>query len=130
LLPLSATIGSKINILYNENLITVAEALIRHVNSFKVKYPDVDLGEDLEAIYGTDYRNMCGIYNKTRKHDPIMVLYMAITLSKEQDNGVDRIILRPSKVESENNIFRRIGFFKRGRNEYFQEDIKTEISIT
>jgi hypothetical protein len=93
LLSLSATIGSKINVLYNKNLITITKALIRHVNSFKVKYLDVDLSEDLEAVYSTDYRNICGIYNETRKHDPIIVLYMAITLSKEQDDSVDRIIL-------------------------------------
>jgi hypothetical protein len=122
LLPLSATVRSKLNVPYNENSITIAEALTRHINGFKAKYPDVDLGEDPGAVYGTDYRNMCGINDETGKHDPVMVLCVAITLSKERDDGVDGIILLPSEVESENNIFRRIGFFKRGRNEYFQED--------
>jgi hypothetical protein len=130
LLPLSATVRSKLNVPYNENSITIAEALTRHINGFKAKYPDVDLGEDPGAVYGTDYRNMCGINDETGKHDPVMVLCVAITLSKERDDGVDGIILLPSEVESENNIFRRIGFFKRGRNEYFQEDTKMEISIT
>ena len=116
LLPLSATVGSKINVPYNENSISVADASTRHVNCCKAKYPDVDLGEDPEAVYGTDYRNMCGTYDETGKHHPVMVLCMAITLSKEQDDGVDGIILLPSKIESENNIFRRIGFFERGRN--------------
>jgi hypothetical protein len=130
LLPLSATVGSRISVPYNEESITIAEASKRHVDSFKAKYPDVDLGEEPEAVYGTDYRNMCGTYDETGKHDPVMVLCMAITLSKEQADGVDGIILLPSEFEGENNMFRRIGFFERGKNEDFRKDTKTEISIT
>lgn len=119
LLPSSATVGSKINV-PNENPITFGEASTRHINSSKAKYPDVDLDEDPEAVYGTDYRNMCGIHDETGKHDPVMVLCVAITLRKDQDDGVDGIILQPSEVESENNIFRRIVSSREGEISVFK----------
>ena len=58
-----------------------------------------------------------------------MVLCVAIILSKEHDDGVHGLILLPSEVEGENDRFRRIRFFERGRNEDFQKEMKTEISI-
>jgi hypothetical protein len=128
-LSLSATVGSRISAPYNEELITIAEASTRHVDGFKARYPDVDLDEEPEAVHGTHYGNMCGTHDETGKHDPVMVLCVAITLDKEIVAGVNGIILLPSEVEGESNMYRRIGFFKRGRNEDFQKDTKTEISI-
>ncbi|KAF2095515.1 HET-domain-containing protein [Rhizodiscina lignyota] len=129
LFPVSASVGSRTTLPYNEEVITIAEASTRHIEDFIAKYPDVDLGDEPEAAYGTDSRNMCGTYDETGDHNVVVVLCAAITQGKEGDDGVEGLLLLPSEVNGQNNIYRRIGLFERGRNECFQNETKTEISI-
>jgi len=129
LLSVPTSAGSRITVPHNEESITISEASAKHIDDFMARYPDVDLGDEPEAAYGTDYRNMCGTYDETGNHDSVIVLCVAVTLNKEKDDGVDGLLLLPSEVKGDNNMFSRIGFFTRGRNEDFQKEAKTEISI-
>ncbi|RFU26341.1 hypothetical protein B7463_g9998, partial [Scytalidium lignicola] len=129
LLSVSISAGPRIIVPNNEELITIAEAEARHIDDFVAKHPDVDLVEDPGATNGTGFRNMYGTYDETGNYDPVIVLCVAITLDKNKHDGVNGILLLPSEVKNDSNLFRRIGFFERGRNEDFQREAKTEISI-
>ncbi|KIW89594.1 uncharacterized protein Z519_09750 [Cladophialophora bantiana CBS 173.52] len=129
LLSVSTSSESRIIVPHNEELISFDEASTRHIDEFLARHPDVDLDEDPEATYGTDYRNMCGTYDDTENHDPVIVLCVAINLSRERDDRVEGLLLLPSEVEGDDNMFKRIGFFERGRNEDFLKETKTEISV-
>jgi hypothetical protein len=121
--------GSTIELPYNGETITVAEAATKHVNDFMAKYPDVDLNEVPEATHSTDYRNMCGRHNETGKHDPVIVFCAAVTTGLGQVKIVSGLILLPSEDEGKINTFRRIGSFDRGENGDFESEMKREICI-
>ena len=129
LLSASTSAESASAVSRDEDIISVAEASARHTEDFKARHPDEDLSEDPEATHGTDFRNMCGTHDETGDHDAVIVICVAITLSKEQDDRVEGILLLPSEIVGDGTLFRRIGFFERGRNEDFQNETKTEISI-
>ncbi|KAB8264981.1 hypothetical protein BDV32DRAFT_145016 [Aspergillus pseudonomiae] len=111
--------------------ITVEEALQIHLDNFRVKHPDVDLIEEPAATHGTNYRNICGKCDETAYCECYLVLCVAITLDRKVDDGVKGLLLIKDEAESHSssNVFRRIGFFERGRNLDFQCDTNTEISI-
>jgi hypothetical protein len=127
LLPSLSSTPSRTTILLDEESISFAEALKRYRDEFKARHPDIDLDEDPDAVNGDEY--MCGKYDETGRHDPVMVLCIAISRSQKRDNRVEGLILLPSEIRGDNNTFRRIGFFETGRNEDFPLETKTEICI-
>ena len=112
-----------------QELITFAEARIRHVDAFKAKCPNINLDEEPDAPYRTDAYNICGICDESRVHEPVQVLLAAITSDQHRDTGIDGLMLVLNEVKNGNNIFRRIGFFEEGRSEEFPKETKTDIYI-
>ncbi|KAF5000636.1 hypothetical protein FDECE_11173 [Fusarium decemcellulare] len=100
------------------------EAWKRHVEDFVARHPDIDLEEDPEAVYGTDYDNTIGICDESGAIEPIIVSCFPVTFSTESGEGVVGLLLR----NEGGGIYKRIGLFKRGKIEEFQD--LPEIKIT
>jgi hypothetical protein len=89
LLSASISVGSRLTVPDHEELIILDEASAKHLEDFMARHLDIDLDEDPEATYGTDFRNMCGTHDKTGNNDPFLVLCVAITLSNRTNAEMD-----------------------------------------
>ncbi|BDD61134.1 hypothetical protein MAP00_006205 [Monascus purpureus] len=110
--------------------ITLEEALQIHVDDFRLRHPDVNITEEQEAMHGTNYGNMCGTCDETAHRECCLVLCVAITLEDKRDDGVKGLLLIKEEDERRNgSVFKRIGFFERGKNVDFKNDNNLEVSI-
>ncbi|GIJ83162.1 hypothetical protein Asppvi_001681 [Aspergillus pseudoviridinutans] len=110
--------------------ITLEEAFQIHADDFGLRHPDVNLTEEPEAMHGTNYRNTCGTCDETGYRDCCLVLCVAITLEDEKNDGVKGLLLIKEEGERRNSpVFKRIGFFERGKNLDFKSDKTLEVSI-
>ncbi|KAF4958748.1 hypothetical protein FSARC_10939 [Fusarium sarcochroum] len=108
-----------------DDVMSYDEAWKEHVEDFKAQHPDVDLEDDPEAVYGTDYNNTTGIHDESRATEPIVVSCFPVTLDGDSPDGVVGLLL----AEGDGGSHRRIRLFKRGKNEDFENLVKREIML-
>lgn len=109
-------------------MISYEEAWTKHIEKFKAEHPDIDLKEDTDAVYGTDHNNMKGTCDESGTTEPMLVSCVAVTSQYGSISGVSGMLLTSCCCEG-GRLYKRIGYFTKGKVDDFDSLLKKEIDI-
>ncbi|KAI1408131.1 HET-domain-containing protein [Hypoxylon sp. FL1857] len=104
------------------------EAWNKHIEDFKAEHPEIDLKEDLDAVYGTDDNNTNGRCDESGATQPMIVFCLPISLDASETRGVIGLLLT-SHISEGRTLYRRLGRFTRGRLDDFETLPKREVCV-